>query len=768
MGHVRKKNILLISLLSLFVIAAGVSSYSIYKAYIRIKHLGKGPDWHIPSRIYSSETIIKPGTNVDLTGIDTRLKRLRYHQTKRLNSPGDFRKTNQAYFIYLHEFDYPDGKTGPRKVKLELNGNTVKQITDPDSGRELKEAALEPEDFAAIYDQSFEDRMLVTLDDCPKVLIDAIISTEDRRFYDNWGIDLRSIFRAGVANIRSGRISEGGSTITQQLVKNVFLTSDRTFSRKIKELWLSIVLNVLYSKDQILEMYINEVYLGQRGNASVCGFGRASRVYFDKEVRDLNLQQAAFLAGIICSPNLYSPWKHPEEAKERRNTVLALMLDQEKITEKEYKKAVKTPLGVAPFSPKTRYAPYFVDYILNQLEDDIPAGDLSKGGYSIYTTLDMTVQLAIENKLAKGLRNLGNQSLQGATVAVNPNTGEILGMAGGRSYAYSQFNRAVQMRRQVGSLIKPFIYYEAVKNGYTLNRMLDDSPYSMPQGDGTEWTPSNFDNISHGSITMADALIQSYNIATVRLGMDVGVENVASVIRDLFPGHKVKENPSLLLGAMESSPLDMAIMFSAFANGGYRVKSSAIKAVKVEDDVIYRGHPSSPDKSLDDNAVYLVDFCLMDVMRFGTGKTASGYGMPDGVCGKTGTTNDLRDSWFACFTRDISLVSWVGMDNNSPAGFTGATGAMPIAAMIMASLGHVRQIAQPEGIVLKDIDPVSGKLALENAPKILLPFVEGTEPTEYSDGIPVPVEIPADESTDNKPPEPAEKEKAPEEPKAIF
>jgi penicillin-binding protein 1B len=768
MNHVKKRHILLIVILSFLVVAIGASSFSIYKAYGRIKHLGKGPDWHIPSRIYSSETILKPGVNIESLGMDARLKRLRYHQVKKLSTPGDYRKSEQAYFIYLHEFDYPDGKEEPLKVKIQLEGTVVKQITDPDSGRELDEAALEPEDFAAIYDQSFEDRMLVTLKDCPNELIDAIIATEDKRFYDNWGIDPLRIFKAGMVNIKAGRISQGGSTITQQLVKNLFLTSDRTFSRKIKELWLSIVLNMLYSKDQILEMYINEVYLGQRGNASVCGFGRASRVYFDKDVKDLNLQQAAFLAGIICSPNLYSPWKHPDDAKERRNTVLALMLNQGKINDKEYKKAVKSSLGVAPFSPKTRYAPYFVDYILNQLEDDIPAGDLSKGGYSIYTTLDMSVQLALEDKLAKGLKSLGRQDLQGAVVAVNPNTGEILGMSGGRSYAYSQFNRAVQMRRQIGSMIKPFVYYEAVKKGYALNRMLDDSPYSMPQGDGTEWTPSNFDNVSHGSMTMADALIQSYNIATVRLGMDVGVGSVASVIRDLYPGYKVKENPSLLLGAMESSPLDMAIMFSAFANGGFRVKPSAIKAVKVEDHVVYRGRAASPDKILEENAVYLVDFCLMDVIRFGTGKTAVNYGMPDGVCGKTGTTNDLRDSWFACFTRDISLVSWVGLDNNSPAGFTGATGAMPIAAMVMASLGNVKQISQPEGIVIKDIDPASGKLAMENSPKISLPFVQGTEPTEYSDGLPVPVEIPAESSGKPKEADTGKKDGTAEEPKAIF
>ena len=768
MTHVRKRHILLISIIGLFAVAIGISSFSIYRAYDRIKLLGKGPDWHIPSRIYSSETVLRPGVNIDWFGIDTRLKRLRYHQTKKLSSPGDFRKSPQAYFIYLHEFDYPDGKTEPMKIKIALDGRIIMQITDPDSGRELDDAALEPEDFAAIYDQSFEDRLLVTLKDCPKVLTDAIIATEDRRFYDNWGIDLRSIFRAGVANIKSGRISEGGSTITQQLVKNLFLTSDRTFSRKIKELWLSIVLNVLYSKDQILEMYVNEVYLGQRGNASVCGFGRASRVYFDKDVKDLNLQQSAFLAGIICSPNLYSPWKHAEDAKKRRDTILALMLEQGKIKDKDYQKGVKTSLGVAPFSPKTRYAPYFVDYILNQIEDDIPAGDLSKGGYSIYTTLDMSVQLALEDKLAKGLKSLGRKDLQGAAVAVNPNTGEILGMSGGRSYAYSQFNRAVQMRRQIGSLIKPFVYYEAVKKGYALNRMIDDNPFSMPQGDGKEWTPSNFDNVSHGSLTMADALIQSYNIATVRLGMEVGVENVASVIRDLYPGYKVKENPSLLLGAMESSPLDMAIMFSAFANGGFRVKPSAIKAVKVEDDVVYRGHAASPDKTLEDNAVYLVDYCLMDVLRFGTGKTAVNYGMPDGVCGKTGTTNDLRDSWFACFTRDISLVSWVGLDNNSPAGFTGAAGAMPVAAMIMAELGHVKQVPQPEGIVLRDIDPVSGKLAMENAPKITLPFVEGTEPTEYSDGVSIPVEIPKEDSGAGKEIEPGKKDGVSEPSKAIF
>jgi penicillin-binding protein 1B len=760
MRIVKKRRILLISALSVALFAVLLSAFSLYMAYEKIKNLGKGPDWHVPSRIYSSETPLKPGMNIEAIGIDARLKRLRYHQAKKVGSPGDFRKTGEAYFIYLHPFDYPDEKTEPRMIKLALDGSTIKQVTDPDNGREIDDAALEPEDFATIYDQSFEDRMLVTLNDCPKVLIQAIIATEDRKFYDNWGIDPLRILKAGMVNIKEGKISQGGSTITQQLVKNLFLTSDRKFSRKIKELWLSIVLNLLYSKDQILEMYINEVYLGQRGNASVCGFGRAARVYFDKDVKDLNLQQAAFLAGIICSPNLYSPWKHPKDALERRNTVLAIMYNQGIIEEKDYKKAVKTKLGVAPFSPKTRYAPYFVDYILNQISGEIPEGDLAKGGYSIYTTLDMSVQLSAENSLAKGLKNMGGSSLQGAVAAVNPNTGEILAMAGGRSYAYSQYNRASQMRRQIGSLIKPFVYYTALKSGYTLNRMLDDSPFSMPQSDGTEWTPSNFDNISHGSITVADALIQSYNIATVRLGLDVGVSAVASTIRDLFPGYKIKENPSLLLGTLESSPLDMAIMLSAFANGGYRVKPLSVKAVKVKDDVVYRGVSSSPKSALEADPVYLVDFCLMDVMRFGTGKTAAGYGMPDGVCGKTGTTNDLRDSWFGCFTKDISLVSWVGLDNNSPAGFTGATGAMPISAMVMASLGPVRQVSKPENIVLLDIDPVNGKIAQEGSPKIQMPFVSGTEPAEYSEIMPPASPAPPEDGDSLKPVEPEKKDDA--------
>ena len=707
-------------------------------AYKDIKKLGSGPVWHIPSRFYSSPTRIVAGTDIKRIGLSDRLKRLRYRQTKVVRAPGEYRVSGGTITLFLHGFEYPDQTLKPHLVKLVLDGPIVKDIRSLKTERTLDQIKLEPECFAEVFDHGREDRTVVTLRQCPQVLIDAIVATEDRRFFKNWGIDLRSIFRAGVVNIRSGRIVEGGSTITQQLIKNLFLTSERTFTRKIRETWMSLVMDVMFSKSEILEMYINEIYLGQWGNAGVYGFGRAAKVYFEKDLSELTLPEAALLAGIIRAPNIYSPYKHPQMALGRRNTVLRLMYDEGYITEKAYQKARKAPLGMAPYIPRTRHAPYFVDYILASIDDQFPVGELSRGGYRIFTTLDMQAQLAAEKILAREIRNLdsGGAPLQGAVVVMEPNSGAVMAMVGGKSYADSQFNRAVQMRRQIGSLVKPYVYYAALKNGYVLSSFVNDDPLTLTGQDGKIWTPANYDNQSHGQVMVADALINSYNIATVRLGLDIGLSRIADGIREVAPQIKIKERPSLLLGAVELSPLNVARLYAPFANMGSRVSPFALTAITKDSSVLLRGEFQAPTAVMSADAVYLVDACLQDVMRFGTGRRASEYGMPDGVCGKTGTTNDMRDSWFVGFTPEMVAVAWVGNDGNRPVNLSGAAGAMPIIGQIMASLKPTAKITPPGSIIFCDIDPVNGKLANFIVDKRTLPYIKGSEPHDVSIRVP--------------------------------
>lgn len=707
-------------------------------AYKDIQKLGRGPLWHIPSRFYTSPTPIAVGTNIDRIGLSARLKRLRYRAVKNVRAPGDYRRTEDSLILFLHAFDYPGESFKSRKVKLGLDGSVVKNVLAIQPESALDGIRLEPENFAEIFDQGYEDRTVVTLKQCPQVLIDAIVATEDRRFFKNWGIDLRSIFRAGVVNLRSGRIVEGGSTITQQLVKNLFLTSERTFSRKLRETWMSLVMGVMFSKTEILEMYINEIYLGQWGNAGVYGFGRAAKVYFEKDLRDLTLPEAALLAGIIRAPNIYSPYKHPHEALERRNTVVKLMLSQGYIKKNAYQKAIKASLGVAPYVPHMRHAPYFVDYILGTIDDEYPVGELSRGGYRIFTTLDMNAQLAAEELLAQGVRNLGDRGvpLEGAVVVMNPQSGALMAMVGGKDYGTSQFNRAVQMHRQIGSLVKPFVYYTALKNGYVLSSFVDDGPLVLNGQDDKSWSPANYDNQNHGQVMLADALINSYNIATVRLGLNVGLSRIAAEIRGALPDTKLKEHPALLLGAMESSPLNVARMYAPFANMGKRVAPLALTAIAKDAVVLLRNEPQAPVGIMATDTIYLVDACLQDVMRFGTGRLASEYGLRDGICGKTGTTNDMRDSWFVGFTQDLVTVAWVGNDTYKPVNLSGATGAMPIACRIMTSLKSNPTLTPPSNIVFSDIDPLNGKIAGLLIDKRTLPYIKGSEPSEVSDRLP--------------------------------
>lgn len=713
------------------------STIIILDAYREIRKVGTGSIWHVPTRIYSSKTCIIPGDDIRLIGLRSRLERLRYRDVPEVSAPGEFFWSQEAVTLYLHSFEYPDRFSEAIKVKIFLDGTTIKEMIRLDRSESLGELVLEPEDIACVYDQEYEDRIVVELESCPPYLLKAIIATEDRRFYAHWGIDLRSVARAALVNVHHGRIIEGASTITQQLVKNLFLSSKRTFLRKIKETWMALIMDAVYSKQQILGMYINEVYLGQSGYVGIYGVGRASRLFFDKDVSQIDLAEAALIAGIIRAPNRYNPYIYPNRALARRNTVLKLMLDAGDIDQRTYDTAVRTALRVFEFSVKSRRAPYFVDYLLSTISDAYPISSLAKGGYRIFTTLDMHMQNVAETMLSHGIQNLSTSQrpvLQGSVVVCDPKSGRIKAMVGGREYASSQFNRAIQTKRNIGSLIKPIVYYSALRSGYTLASLIDDSPLSVKLADGSSWSPENYDKTSHGYVLLIDALINSYNVATARLGMSLGTDVIAKQIDQLRPGLNIRENPALLLGTLECSTLDVSMVYSAFANRGKSVEPSAIRQiVNNEGVVLFDSSHSQGQQVLDESVVFLVNSALKEVLILGTAKDSQKYGMPPLMSGKTGTTNDMRDAWFVGFSKDVTVVVWLGNDEFQPIGLSGAAGAMPIASMILSRIEKPKQWLVPPEIVMCSIDPKNGKLAsIWSKNTRALPFVRGTQPTDVS------------------------------------
>jgi len=706
-------------------------------AYREIKKIGVGSIWHVPSRIYSRECPLVEGMDIDRMGLKGRLDRLRYRAVLNVVSPGEYAWDSQGLTIFLHPFEYVGRETPARLVRLVITESTIEEIISIDSGQYIDSVVLEPECITEIFDERFEDRTIITLEDCPPYLADALIVTEDKRFYRHWGIDVRSLVRAALANLHKGGIVEGGSTITQQLIKNLFLTHKRTYARKFKEMWMALIMEAVYSKQEILGMYINEIYMGRRGYTGIYGFGRAARLFFDKDIADIDLTEAALLAGIIRAPNRYSPYTYPARALARRNTVLELMAEEGKIGRDQFAQAKGTPLKFIPIEPKLKHAPYFIDHVLSQIQDQYPLSGLERGGYRIFTTLDMHMQETAQGLLQHSLK--GRDDIDGAVIINDPATGNILAMVGGKKYASSQFNRSILIKRHIGSLIKPFVYYTALRRGYTLSSFIDDSSITIELEDSTQWQPENFGGKSHGRVMLKDALAHSYNQATVRMGLEIGIDAVAAEIRGVLPGLAVRENPSLLLGALNCSPLEVATFYSAFANGGYKTMPGCIDAILNDNGTVVWQRIHHPGQKVFDPAViYLLDTALMEVVTSGTARSSKMYGMPAGVCGKTGTTNDMRDSWFVGFTKDIVVTVWLGNDEFEPIGLTGAKGALPIASMILSRLACQETWTAPPDMVFCSIDPVNGKLAgrwCKNP--IKLPFIPGTQPVEVSDvGVP--------------------------------
>ena len=726
--------------LILLSLALLLSGYTLYLD-LTVRAQFEGKRWALPARVYARPLELYPGMKLSPEQLQTELAMLDYHDAGEPQDPGTYRRQNDEFSIVTRPFVFWDGAQPALWLRAGFDGNRLRTLTDIKNDKPVTLARLDPLLIGGIYPAHNEDRVLVRLSEIPPDLVNGLIAVEDRKFYSHHGIDPRGIARALVTTLRGGGV-QGGSTLTQQLVKNFFLTPERTLRRKFTEMIMALLLEMHYSKGEILEAYANEIYLGQDGNRAIHGFGLASHFYFDKPLPRLDLPQAALLVGLVRGPSYYDPRHHPARALARRNLVLQEMRDQQYITQAQYAAARSTPLGVVEKAPEgTSLYPAFVELVHRQLRRDYHEEDLRSDGLQIFTTLDPQVQLAAEHALTTRLtqlekaRHIPPHALEGAIVVTNTQNGEVQALVGGRDTRYEGFNRALDAERPIGSLIKPAIYLTALErpDSYTLATLLDDSPLVWHVHGTNDWEPRNYDKTFHGQVPLRTALANSYNVSTARLGLTLGVQNVIDNVHTLGVDRDLTPYASSLLGADSLSPMEVTQMYQTFASGGFHVPLRAIREVLTADGQPLQHFPLSIQQVVDPAPAYLVTSAMQDVVREGTASGLNKYFSTDlHIAGKTGTTNDLRDSWFAGYTGDRLGVVWVGRDDNQPTNMTGASGAMTVWGAMMARLDpEPLNPPVPDNIEQVSIDPATGLRADENCQSaVSLPFIRGSAPTE--------------------------------------
>jgi penicillin-binding protein 1B len=634
-------------------------------------------------------------------------------------------------------FQFPDLARGSDYLEVVFNGQGIETLKRAGNGDPIGHYRLEPRLIGSLASAHGEDRILLRRADLPDALVAGLIAVEDHNFEHHFGIDPLAIGRALVANIRATRVVQGGSTLTQQLVKNFFLTSERTIWRKFNEVLMALILEWRYSKDEILEAYANEIYLGQAGGRAVHGFALASRFYFNRPLQELDLSRTALLIALVRGPSAYDPRQHSERALHRRNLVLDLMLEQGVIDVEAAQQAKSLDLGIEAGSLQASGTPAFMDLVRRQLRRDYRDEDLNAEGLRIFSTLDPWVQRQAETVLSQQLetleqaRKLPQSSLQGALTLVEVETGEVTALVGDRNPRFAGFNRALDAVRPVGSLIKPAVYLSALSQPQRFNLMspLEDKSIRLQGANGEIWAPSNYDNQEHGTVRLEQGLVESFNLATVRLGLEVGLEPVVNNLHALGIRRPLDPYPSMLLGAVSLSPLEMTQMYQTLANGGYQAALKAIREVTDASGKPLSRYPLAIKPTVDTRAVYLLRHALEEVTHSGTAQALRWLLPGAQVAGKTGTTDKLRDSWFAGFDRQRVGVVWVGRDDNGPMGLTGSAGAMRVWADLMGRVGVTSLEERPPiGIELVAIDPKTGLLGDGCEDARTTPFFKGSEP----------------------------------------
>ncbi len=683
----------------LLFVVAGALALGLYGVHLDkvVREKFEGQRWALPARVYARPLELYVGRPIAQEALIGELERLKYRRSAALERAGSFNVDGDRVSIRTRPFRYWDGTEAERLVEVLIADGRVTDLRSGSNGIDLALIRLDPALIASIYPTHNEDRVLLRRQQLPPLLVKTLLAVEDRSFYQHPGIDPKGIIRAAYENLMAGRTVQGASTLTQQLVKNFYLTQARTLERKAKEAYMAILLDHRYSKDEILTAYANEVYLGQDGSRAIHGFGLASRFYFDRDLDELNVPQIALLVAILKGPGEYNPRRQPEKATERRNLVIDLMAHYQVISADEAAKAKAAPLNLKEggAKPAGEY-PAFIQLVRRQLQRDYREADLRSEGLRIFTTLDPLVQIeteaAIHERMPKldAQRKLPPGTLETAAVVTSVAQGEVLALVGGRNTEYAGFNRALDAVRSVGSAIKPVVYLTALAQPerFSLVTPIADKPISLRAG-GELWTPQNYDRRLHGSVPLYQALAKSYNLATINLGLQVGVGEVAEMLKRLGAVRPINRVPAMLLGSASLPPIELAQVYQTIAAGGFRAPLRAIREVLDASGKPLNRYPLAVEPVVSSDAAYLTQWAMRKVVEQGTA-TWLKQRLPEGltVAGKTGTTNDMRDSWFAGFSGDRVLVVWVGRDDNKPMGLTGSSGALRVWGDIMATIDN--------------------------------------------------------------------------------
>ncbi len=731
-----QRGIGLVALIISILVIAAFLAFSIYLIRLDniIRDKFEGKRWDIPAKVFARPLEIYANAPISTADFQQELGMLGYIKSESYEKSGHYVASGNSLYVHTRGFDFGDNVDPEQVIQVTFNGDQVADVkaTKPNNTGMVR---LEPLLIGGIYPQHNEDRVLIKLNKVPKTLIEALISTEDRNFYKHHGISFRGTARALVSNVTGGK-RQGGSTLTQQLVKNFYLTPEKTLKRKVNEALMSLLLELHYNKDEILEAYLNEVNLGQNGNYSVNGYGLASQFYFGLPLRELNIAQQAYLVGLVQGPTLYNPWRNPEGALNRRNVVLHNMLVTGYLTQEQYDKESARPLGVVakPSLGISRF-PDFLDVVRRQLKTEYQESDLTNQGLRIFTTLDPIEQTKVQDAFRSTISRIAGSTrlkdLQGAVVVTRPENGELEAVVGS-TQDFTGFNRAIDAKRQVGSLLKPVIYLSAIESGrYNWASKVDDSPISVSV-EGKAWTPKNYSGGGHGVVPMVQALANSYNLAAVRTGQEFGLSTFSNNLKKFGVTSNIPNYPSIFLGEIDMSPMEVMSIYGNFATGGFKYPVKSIRSVVDSNGRVLERFSLNVQQTIDPSVAYILNYGLQQVMSTGTGKAAYSVMPADlKLAGKSGTTNDTRDSWFAGYSGNHAAVVWLGLDDNKITGLTGSSGALPVWMNVMKQLRQKPvNIRQPESVQWQWIDVDSGNLSAQGcAGALYIPLMSSNIPT---------------------------------------
>ncbi len=695
--------------------------------------------WTIPAKIYSRPLELAEGIHLNKDNLIKELEMLSYERVKNPVQPGEFKFSEDDLKIFLR--GYLDQRSGI--FNINFDDSEIKGITNQ-LGIAEDLIKLEPTVIGGMYPSHMEDRVLLNWPEVPPILVDTILAVEDQNFFNHYGISLKSISRAFLRNVQAGEVEQGGSTITQQLAKSLFFSSEQTIRRKVLEAIASLIIETRYSKEEILLAYINDVFLAQSGKRAIHGFGMGAQHFFGTSIQNLSIDQVALLVGMLKGPSFYNPRRNPNNATKRRNLVLRVLNNSNKISDSAFEMLRNKALGVSlpNYRTETRY-PAFHDIVRLELQKNFNEKELRTKGLAVETNLDPVLQDSLENNLQKTklqlIKKYGSrlEGLEGAAIVVDISSGEVKAVAGSTEPSSYGFNRSINAIRPIGSLVKPFIYLTALDqySDYNLTTLLDDSKLSLMSG-GKLWEPDNFDKKFHGEIPLHVALWQSYNIASARLGLDLGYEAVENMFLNLGITKDVPNYPSLFIGSFELSPYQAIQAYQTIASDGFYSPLRSIRQIKDTEGKIEFSYPYSIDQTIRPEPVALLKFAMQQTFERGT---ARGYSKKQiqlwNAGGKTGTSDDQRDSWFVGFAGELLVLVWLGFDDNRQTPLTGRTGAFQVWKNFINDIKPVKttQSSLPRiNYVWTDIgDGLRSGKKCKNS--ILIPFIEGTEPNKIPD-----------------------------------